>query len=173
MFGSVCHRPTPETYLGFARGVTDANPGGEDRTKEVTYVAPAPIPVDSFALNGAWLADAESVSHTRSANGLKDSVDLHYQAKAVYLVAGSDDGSPKHLYVLQDGKPLPAGSRGLDVKTDRQGRSYVNLARKRMYYVAENPEFGDHSLGLYATDPGVSLYSFTFGNNCENKFAHN
>ncbi len=173
IFGSVCHRPTPETYLGFARGVTDANPGGEDRTKEVTYVAPAPIPVDSFALNGAWLADAESVRHTRSAKGLKDSVDLHYQAKAVYLVAGSDDGSPKHLYVLQDGKPLPAGSRGVDVKTDRQGRTYVDLARKRMYYVAENPEFGDHSLGLFATDPGVSLYSFTFGNNCENKFAHN
>jgi len=27
-------------------------------------------------------------------------------------------------------------------------------------------------VALYATEPGISLYSFTFGNNCENKFAH-
>jgi hypothetical protein len=41
-----------------------------------------------------------------------------------------------------------------------------------MYYVAENPGFETHTLALYATTPGVSLYSFTFGNNCESKFAH-
>jgi hypothetical protein len=40
-----------------------------------------------------------------------------------------------------------------------------------MYYVAGIQEFGDHRLGLFATAPGVSLYSFTFGNNCENKIA--
>lgn len=172
MYGAVCRRPTPETYLGFARGMNNANPGGEDQTKEVTYVAPADLPVDNFALNGAWQASAESVRHLRAADGLKDSVELHYQAKAVYLVAGSDDGSPRPLYVLQDGKPLPKDAWGVDVKGDVHGRPYIALGGKRMYYVAENPDFGDHTLGLYATTPGVSLYSFTFGNNCENKFAH-
>lgn len=173
MYGNVCRRPTPETYLGFARGANNANPGGEDASKDVTYIAPAPLPVDSFALNGAWLATAESVKHTQPSKQLKDSVDLHYQAKAVYLVAGSDDGSLKPLYVTQDGKPLPKDASGVDVKTDPQGRTYINLGGKRMYYVVENPDFGEHSIALYATDPGVSLYSFTFGNNCENKFAHN
>jgi thiol-disulfide isomerase/thioredoxin len=173
MYGSVCRRPTPETYLGFARGANNANPGGEDSSKEVTYVAPTSLPIDSFALDGAWMANAESVRHTQPSKGLTDSVDLHYQAKAVYLVAGSDDGSPKQLFVTQDGKPLPKDAWGVDVKADPQGRTYINLGGKRMYYVAENPQFGDHSLGLYATEPGVSLYSFTFGNNCENKFAHN
>jgi thiol-disulfide isomerase/thioredoxin len=172
MYGTVCRRPTPETYLGFARGMNNANAGGEDQTKEVTYVAPADVPVDNFALNGAWQASAESVRHVRAGDGLKDSVELHYQAKAVYLVAGSDDGSARPLYVTQDGKPLPKDAWGVDVKGDSHGRPYIQLARKRMYYVAENPEFGDHTLGLYATTPGVSLYSFTFGNNCENKFAH-
>jgi len=57
-------------------------------------------------------------------------------------------------------------------RSGAHGEPYIQLAGKRMYYVAENPEFGDHTLGLYATTPGVSLYSFTFGNNCENKFAH-
>ena len=41
-----------------------------------------------------------------------------------------------------------------------------------MYYVVNNGEFGGHLLRLYAMEPGLSLYSFTFGNNCENKFAH-
>ena len=43
---------------------------------------------------------------------------------------------------------------------------------KRMYYLVNNSEFGGHLLQLYALEPGLSLYSFTFGNNCENKFAH-
>jgi hypothetical protein len=103
---------------------------------------------------------------------LHDAVELHYQAKAVYLVAGSDDGKARPLYLMQDGAPLPRNSWGVDVKSDSQGRPYVELHGKRMYYVVENPEFGDHTLSLYATTPNVSLYSFTFGNNCENKFAH-
>jgi hypothetical protein len=41
-----------------------------------------------------------------------------------------------------------------------------------MYYLVNNSEFGGHLLQLYALEPGLSLYSFTFGNNCENKFAH-
>lgn len=172
MYGAVCRKPTPETYLGFARGRNIANPGGEDQTQEITYVAPGDVPVDNFALAGAWLAGAEYVRHNRGSDGLKDAVELHYQAKAVYLVAGSDDGSPKPLYVMQDGKPLPKDAWGVDVKADSNGRPYITLRSKRMYYVAENPGFGAHTLSLYATTPGVSLYSFTFGNDCENKFTH-
>jgi thiol-disulfide isomerase/thioredoxin len=172
MYGAVCRKPTPETYLGFARGQNIANPGGEDQTQEITYTAPGDVPVDDFALAGAWRAGAEYVHHNRGSDGFKDAVLLHYQAKAVYLVAGSDDGSPKPLYVAQDGKPLPKDAWGVDVKADVSGRPYVTLGGKRMYYVAENPGFGVHTLSLYATTPGVSLYSFTFGNDCENKFAH-
>ena len=172
MYGAVCRRATPETYLGFARGTNNTNPGGEDRTQEVHYVMPADLPVDNFALDGDWLAGAEYVRHTRRSDPLKDAVQLHYQAKALYLVAGSDDGTPKPLYVMQDGKPLPKDGWGVDVKPDSGGRPYLPLGAKRMYYVVDNPTFGEHTLSLYATAPGVSLYSFTFGNNCENKYAH-
>jgi Thioredoxin like C-terminal domain len=73
---------------------------------------------------------------------------------------------------MQDGKPLPKAAWGVDVHADANGRPLMTLGRKRMYYVVENPEFGEHTLRLSATTPGVALYSFTFGNNCENKFAH-
>src|SRR5215472_805292 len=172
MDASVCRRATPETYLGFARGANLANPGGEDESQEVHYIAPPMVPIDNFALDGDWKAGDEFVRHVRSSAQPKDAVELHYQAKAVYLVAGSDDGSPKQLYVIQDGKPLPPNSRGVHIHAGTDGDSYIALGGKRMYYVVDNPEFGEHTLALSTSSPGVSLYSFTFGNNCENKFAH-
>jgi thiol-disulfide isomerase/thioredoxin len=172
MDSPVCHRATPETYLGFARGRNIANSEGEDRTREVSYAAPADLPLDDFALKGTWRAGDEYVRHAHASKGLDDAVELHYQAKAVYLVAGSEDGSSKPLYIMQDGKALPRGAWGVDVKSDQSGRSYIPLMGKRMYYVVENPEFGEHRLVLSPNAAGVSLYSFTFGNNCENRFAH-
>jgi thiol-disulfide isomerase/thioredoxin len=169
---SVCRRPTPETYLGFARAANLSNPGGEDETQEIHYVAPRVLAVDSFALDGDWKAGDEFVRHVRESAQPKDAVELHYQAKSVYLVAGSDDDSPKTLHVMQDGKPLPHDARGVDVKADSQRGSYVMLTGKRMYYIVNNPDFGEHTLVLSTKVPGVSLYSFTFGNNCENQFAH-
>jgi thiol-disulfide isomerase/thioredoxin len=172
MQASVCRRATPETYLGFARAANFANPGGEDETQEIHYLAPPAVPIDSFALDGDWQAGDEFVRHVRASAPANDALEVHYQAKAVYLVAGSDDGTLKPLYVTQEGKPLPRQNMGVDVQADRNGRSYVALGRKRMYYVVNNPEFGGHLLVLSTSLPGVSLYSFTFGNNCENTFAH-
>jgi thiol-disulfide isomerase/thioredoxin len=168
---AVCRRATPETYLGFLRAANLANEGGEDEHSEVHYVAPSTVPVDNFALDGNWQAGPEMVRHVRSSDQPKDAVELHYQAKSVYLVAGSDDAMPKRLYVMQDGKLLPRQAWGVDIHADEQGAPYVTLVRKRMYYVVNNPEYGEHSLALATAAAGVSLYSFTFGNNCENKFA--
>jgi thiol-disulfide isomerase/thioredoxin len=171
--GGVCMRATPETYLGFAHTMNIANPGGEDRTGQAVYATPAEIPLDDFALEGRWLATAEYVRHPAEAKPPGDSVALHYRAKSVYLVAGSDsDSQSRRLYVTQDGHPLSASTRGVDVRAGRDGRTYLELGAKRMYYLVNNREFGGHQLQLYALDPGLSLYSFTFGNNCENKFAH-
>ena len=170
--GGVCMRATPETYLGFAHTMNIANPGGEDRTRQTVYAAPADVPLDDFALNGHWLAAAEYVHHAADAKPPGDSVALHYRAKSVYLVAGSDDSQPRRLYLTQDGKPLSKAAWGVDVRVGGDGRTYVELGPKRMYYVVNNSEFGGHLLQLYALAPGLSLYSFTFGNNCENKFAH-
>jgi thiol-disulfide isomerase/thioredoxin len=170
--GGVCMRTTPETYLGFAHTMNIANPRGEDRTRQIAYAAPADVPLDEFALDGRWLAADEYVRHAVEAKPPGDSIALHYRAKSVYLVAGSDDAKPHRLYVAQDGKPLPKPAWGVDVRAGSDGRTYLELGVKRMYYVVNNDEFGGHLLRLYAMEPGLSLYSFTFGNNCENKFAH-
>ncbi|MFZ0890534.1 MAG: redoxin family protein [Candidatus Binataceae bacterium] len=165
-----CPSPTPETYLGFARGDRIANPDGYRQLQQASYKAPDTIPLDGYALSGVWLATAEALYHHTNPAPPGDSLTLHYQAESVYLVAGSDDGKLQPLYLAQDGKPLAPNARGVDVKTDAQGRTFVALTGKRMYYLVNNPQFGQHELRLSAATPGVSLYSFTFGNGCENAF---
>ena len=170
--GGVCMRATPETYLGFAQSRNLANLSGEEHDSQTVYSAPASLALDDFALEGQWFAAAEYVRHATIAKPPGDSVALHYRAKSVYLVAGSDDSKSRRLYVTQDGKPLPRAAWGVDVRAGSDGKTYVDLGGKRMYYLVNNSEFGGHLLRLYALEPGLSLYSFTFGNNCENKFAH-
>jgi len=171
--GGVCQASTPETYLGFTRGERIANQDGYQPLKEAVYRDPGGLRTNEYALIGRWLAAPEFVRHLESAKQPGDDyLDLNYRAKAVYLVAGSDDGSLKPLYVTEDGKPLPKNSRGVDVKSDSAGRTYIALGAKRMYYVINNPHFEQHTLRLSAAAPAISLYSFTFGNDCENPFDH-
>ena len=171
--GGVCQEATPETYLGFTRGDRIANQDGYKPLTEAAYQDPGNLMANEYALSGRWLAAPEYVRHVGSSTNLGDDyLDLKYRAKTVYLVAGSDDGSPKPLYVTEDGKPLPKDSRGVDVKIDSSGRTYIELGAKRMYYVVNNPHFEQHTLRLSATAPAISLYSFTFGNECENAFDH-
>lgn len=170
--GGACRRPTPETYLGYARGDRMANPGGYRPLSKAAYRVPGTIPLDRFVLNGEWLATPEFVRHTLATKEPVDYLGLSYRAKSVYLVAGSDDRSSKPLYLTQDGKPLAKNGRGVDVQVDSGGRTYIALAGKRMYYLVNNPTFEEHEVRLYATMPAISLYSFTFGNECENQFDH-
>lgn len=173
MFGGTCYRPTPETYLGFARGRRIANQGGYQPFARFVYVAPRNLGLDQYALEGTWFAAPEYVRHAPSQGaGKTGSLSLHYRSKSVYLVAGSDDGKSSRLYVTQDGKPLGQAEGGVDVRRDASGRTYIGLGKKRMYYVVDNPSFGQHRLKLSASSPALSLYSFTFGSNCENEFDH-
>ncbi len=167
-----CEQETPETYLGFERGDHLVNAEGYHRRQHASYTAPAHIPPNGYALNGQWLASPESITHPDEAGGSDGSLTLVYEAKSVYLVAGSEDGTAKPIEVTQDGKPVAKNATGVDLKTDAEGRTSAALTGKRMYYLIDNPEFGRHTLKLTGAGAPFSLYSFTFGNNCENAFDH-
>ncbi len=170
--GGACLRTTRETYLGTLRDVNISNPGDLLKGKLKVYVAPKPVPIDTAALNGPWTASGDGIHTNATAKNSDSAVLLHYRAKSVYMVAGSDDGAPHRVYLTQDGSPLAESSRGRDVKADASGKTYVELGPRRMYYLVNNRDFGKHLLAVNTTDAGVGLYSFTFGNNCEPKFAH-
>jgi len=79
-------------------------------------------------------------------------------------------GTTSRVYVTREGKPGPGARRGGDVKADAGGRTYIDVREGRMYYAIQGEDAGQHELRLYATDPGVAINSFTFGNRCLTKF---
>jgi thiol-disulfide isomerase/thioredoxin len=166
-----CRQPTPETDLGFLRSDRLANSEGYQQLTAASYQPVARLPLGQFDISGQWLAMPENIKHVGLSRDY-DHLRLHYRGKAVYLVAGSDDGSTGSVLLSQDGKPLAMGSRGVDVKAAADGQTYLSLGGKRMYYVVENPQFGEHVLDLQVSLPEVSFYSFTFGGSCEPAFDH-
>ena len=74
------------------------------------------------------------------------------------------------VYVTRDGKPLPKATRGVDVRADGDGRTYIDVHEGRMYYVVQGEDAAHHELRLFATEPGVAINSFTFGNRCLTNF---
>ncbi len=168
---AVCRDATPETYLGFMRADGLANPEGYQQLTAVSYKAVPALALDKFDVSGQWMAMPENVKHVGNPSS-SDHLRLHYRGKSVYLVAGSDDARVIPISVTQDGKPLEPNSRGANVKSGTDGTTYLPVASKRMYYLVGNPHFGEHLLELDVSQPGVSLYSFAFGDNCETPFDH-
>ncbi|MGI9019135.1 MAG: cytochrome c biogenesis protein CcdA [Solirubrobacterales bacterium] len=140
---------TPETYLGWERAQGFAEPPSPGKR---TYDAPAgDVPVNGFALDGAWKVDAESATALGDA-----SIRLGFRARRVFLVLGSS-GSPGRVEVLLDGKPVTAAQAGEDVRAGA-----ATVTDQRLYRLVDLPEVGDHALEL-RPEPGVTGYAFTFG----------
>ncbi|MGB9253430.1 MAG: hypothetical protein WCC25_01205, partial [Candidatus Korobacteraceae bacterium] len=53
-----------------------------------------------------------------------------------------------------------------DVKFDGKG-AYVEVTEGRMYYLVRSPRFTAHLISLEPEGPGLTLHSFTYGNNCQ------
>ena len=55
---------------------------------------------------------------------------------------------------------------------DFECHPYIEVREPRMYYLAQNAAFGAHAVTLTPTKPGLTVNSFTFGNDCQTKFPH-
>jgi cytochrome c biogenesis protein CcdA/thiol-disulfide isomerase/thioredoxin len=139
---------TPETYLGAERAERFVNPmlspGAHD------FGSPSSPPPNEFAYRGRWKITLQSAT----AEG--GSLDLNFGARRVYLVLGSP-GQTRHMRVLLDGRPIPAGIAGSDVH-----RGVVTITAQRLYNLVDLPRVGHHVLSL-EPEAGVMAYAFTFG----------
>jgi hypothetical protein len=116
---------------------------------------PGPHPhlgLSEFAYTGTWNI-AEQPAEAVSGAG----VEVHFQAKNVYLVLSSPKERPLPVQVLLDGHPIPAADAGADVHG-----GVVTVRGQRLYTLASLPRDEQHRLTLRFA-PGVTGYAFTFG----------
>jgi hypothetical protein len=122
----------------------------------------------AIALSGKWRTDNDGeVSAER-----QTSAQLQYHARSVYAVLSIDNPKkPVPVNLLQDGKPVSKEEAGVDIRFEGE-TPYVEVSEPRMYDLLKNREFGRHLLGLEPQAAGVSLHTFTFGNDCQQDFDH-
>jgi len=128
---------TPETYFGVGKVVNYGGAATYDEGRQ-TFVFPAALPDDSFALQGPWRLDYQGATADSDAS----SIELNYHAKNVYVVVGGT-GS---LIVTRDGKTTT-----LPVSGPPQARQIV----------AGN-DVARGLLDVRSTE-GLQVFSFTYG----------
>ena len=145
-----------ENYLGYERTQNFRSPGGGKLDKPRSYVTPARLKLNEWALSGDW-SMTRPFSVLNSAGGR---VVYRFHARDLHLVMRpAQPRSAVRFRVLIDGKP-PEDARGIDV--DAQGNGTVTSPR--MYQLIRQPKpIVDRQFEIEFLDAGVEVYSVTFG----------
>ena len=154
--GAVCYRPTPELYLGYARGLF----GHQEAVREdqpAGYRAPARRAMGAAYLDGQWTVRRE---HAEAGAGA--SLSVWYQAAEVNLVIHPGAGNEMATVEIElDDGPVPEHLRGEDVRAE-DGATVVTVDGPRMYRLIRGDAFEEHELRLRVRTPGLRAYAFTF-----------
>ena len=143
---------TPETYLGSQRAEAFLPEPPVPGTRVYPGFADE-LPPSHFALKGVWSVTGEFATSRRGA-----SLSVRgFWRPAVFLVLGTQDGRPRRVRVLLDGRPIQASLAGKDVRG-----GVVTVRGQRLYRLVSLPRVERRSLTL-RFDSGVTGYAFTFG----------
>jgi len=174
-FAPSCGVPTEEMYVGdwSGRGIL-ANSEGYHQGKTLDYKPPGSVEDGRAAVSGRWETDKNGMIYRgRNKEGNEsDNLIMRYHARELYAVLNVSHGKPSRLYIEQDGRDLTAQNKGADVQLDSSGHSYIDVREPRMYYLVQNPSFGSHTVELLPSRAGLTVNSFTFGNDCQTQFPH-
>ncbi len=168
-FTPQCGVTTQEAYVGDFRGsghgALENSQGYHDGS--VTDYRAEHEPSDGRVMfSGRWRTDRDGVTSA----GKQDEAVHRYHARSVYAVLSVENPKkPVRVYLEQDGRSLKQNEAGVDVRFDSQG-SYLDVSEPRMYYLVQNPSFGSHLLTLEPQGKNLTLHSFTYGNDCQQKF---
>jgi thiol-disulfide isomerase/thioredoxin len=146
---------SPENYVGYERTENFASPGGAVPGESHVYALPARLGLNQWALAGDWTMD-EQATTLNTANGR---IAYRFHARDLHLVMGPAPGTSVRFHVLIDGEP-PSDAYGTDI--DGQGNG--TAADQRLYQLIRQPgTITDHTVEISFPDPGIQVYSFTFG----------
>jgi hypothetical protein len=146
---------TAETYLGYGRGSGFASPNGTGVDRRRAYAIPERLPLNHWALGGAWAIGHENVV-LEEAGG---SIAFRFHARDAHLVLSGGAHEPIAFRVRIDGQ-APGSSHGVDI--DEEGNGV--LRDGRLYQlVREREVVRERTLEITFLAPGAEAYAFTFG----------
>ena len=158
--GAVCYRATGELYLGHRRGRI-GNEGGFKEDQIADYNFGESLAENFFYVAGRWASTAEYFEAVEDGT---HTLRLKYEASAVNLVMACPHSPSAEVVIQQDGKPLSQKQATRDTRFRSHSgadESYVVVDSARMYFLADNHEFGIHEIELRCSR-GVAAFAFTF-----------
>ncbi len=130
---------SPEIYFGFARNEYLAN--GKVRVPGVQDLKlPKNILPNRLYFDGSWNMTSEYAENINPG-----SVVFKYDAKNIYITAGSD-------------LPLEA-----EIYLDGQFLKRLMIKDAGLYTLIEGTEYGQHTIEIKVSKPGLKVFTFTFG----------
>ncbi len=132
---------TPETYLGSGRMARYSGSGIRPDAIS-TYTASTDLPKDAWTLSGAWQLARDKI--TSQAQGAE--LRLHFQARKVFLVLGTQGDAPITATIALNGKEMRT----------------ITVDRHSLYTLADLTHYGSGIISFKASAPGLEAYAFTF-----------
>lgn len=147
---------SPEAYIGYAKAVGFASPGGLRNDATRSYAAAASLSRNRWDLAGSWKVGGEYALLETGPGTIR----FRFHARDAHLVlGGAADGRPVRFRVTIDGR-APGASHGVDVEAAGWGE----VKDDRLYQLVRQPgEIADRTVAIEFSRPGVRAYVFTFG----------
>ncbi len=160
--GGICYRTTPETYLGFMRGIF-GNAHDFIPNTESVYTDQGEHDEDVVYLHGHWKIATECLAHTKKLPMASEYLAIKYSAFSVNLVMGLSSRKTGKVEIELDGRPLPEDMAGSDVKIEKDGKALVTIRENRMYRLIDADTYHHGTLKIKTAADNICLYAFTFG----------
>jgi len=136
------YNQTPETYLGYARGKS-VNLNYPIKDKLASYTTALEPGLHEWSLEGNWYVYADKVVSGETNAKLH----LHFFAKKIFVVMGSNTQNPVKVDILLDGRKV----------------NEIPVTSSKLYPVASFLTAKEGQITLVAKSPGLQVYTFTFG----------
>jgi thiol-disulfide isomerase/thioredoxin len=144
---------TPELYFGY-NFVTGRNQLGNIEgfkpETDVKYSLPEDLQLHYYYLDGTWKNLKDSMKLISNDGRIK----LSFFAKEVNIVTANN----AVLDILLDGKPISSEYAGTDVVSGK-----IKTQDAGLYNIIKAKEASSHTLEIIVTEPGLEVYTLTFG----------
>ncbi len=148
---------SPETYVGYRQGNGFAQSDVARLDAPQVYTAPARLPLNQWALTGAWTV----AGHAAQSNEPGARLAIQFHARDVNLVMGpvSKGGAAIPFRVFLDGQ-VSRTAHGDDVDVDGRG----SVGEQRTYQlIRQQGPISTRRFEIEFVEAGAEAYCFTFG----------